>query len=183
MSSEEKVAEGVGNISQFVLVLGIILAVVGIICMVVQIQSVSVIFGIFLIIGGVIRTLFAISGLAMGSAFFRFLYGVLMIAAGGWMVSHPDAGLQSLTIWLSIYFLVDGIVAVIYSFELRTIGGGGWVLLDGIMAIVLATMIWKQWPFAGESAIGILLGIKLLLDGGTLIGLGTVGRSLQRAAG
>ena len=185
MSMEEKIVEGVGNISQRILVLGIVLAVVGVICLVVPFQTgkaISVILGVFLIIGGFIRALFAFIGLTMGSTFFRFLFGFLMIIAGVLLVSNPDAGLQALTVWLSIYFLVDGIVAVIYSFELRRFGGGGWVLLDGIMAIVLAIMIWKQWPFAGESAIGILLGIKLLLDGGALIGLGFAGRSLQKAA-
>ena len=186
MSLKENVAKGVGNISQRVLVLGIVLAVVGIICMFVPFQTgkaLSVILGIFLIIGGVIRTMFAFIGLTWGSTFLRFLYGVLMIVVGVWLVSNPDAGVRALTIWLAVYFLVDGIVAVVYSFELRPIGGGGWFLLDGIMAIVLAFMIWVQWPFSGDSAIGILLGIKLLLDGGSLIGLGIAGRSLQKAAG
>jgi uncharacterized membrane protein HdeD (DUF308 family) len=46
------------------------------------------------------------------------------------------------------------------------------------MGIALASMIWFQWPFSGDSAVGILIGIKLILDGGALISLGIAGRAL-----
>jgi uncharacterized membrane protein HdeD (DUF308 family) len=101
---------------------------------------------------------------------------------GFWLALNPDAGIQVLSIWLAVYFFVDGILGVIYSFQLRPIGGGSGVLLNGIMGIALALMIWFQWPFSGDSAVGILIGIKLILDGGTLTSLGIAGRVLGSTA-
>ena len=174
-----------GHLSQRVLILGVILALLGVICLVVPFQTgiaISVILGLCFIAGGILRAMFAFIGLTWGSTFLRFLFGVLMVLVGIWIVSNPDAGLQAMTLWLAIYFLVDGFLGVIYAFQLRPIGGGAWIFIDGVMGIVLASMIWFQWPFSGESALGILLGIKLLLDGAALISLGMAGRALGSTA-
>ena len=175
------VGKSVKQLSQRVLILGIVLAVLGVICLVVPFQTgmaISVILGLFFIAGGVIRAMFAFIGLTWGSTLLRLLFGALMVVVGLWMVINPDAGVRVMSLWLAVYFLVDGILGVIYSFQLRPIGGGGWVLLDGLMGVVLAWMIWSQWPFSGDAAVGILIGIKLILDGGALISLGIAGRAL-----
>jgi len=181
MSLTSTVGKSVKQLSQRVLILGIVLAVLGVICLIVPFQTgmaISVILGLFFIAGGVIRAMFAFIGLTWGSAILRFLFGALMVFVGFWLAINPDAGVQALSIWLAVYFFVDGILGVIYSFQLRPIGGGSGVLLNGIMGIALAAMIWFQWPFSGDSAVGILIGIKLILDGGALISLGIAGRSL-----
>ncbi len=181
MSLTSTVGKSVKQLSQRVLILGIVLAVLGVICLIVPFQTgmaISVILGLFFIAGGVIRAMFAFIGLTWGSAILRFLFGALMVLVGFWLATNPDAGVQVLSIWLAVYFFVDGILGVIYSFQLRQIGGGSGVLLNGIMGIALALMIWFQWPFSGDSAVGILIGIKLILDGGALISLGIAGRSL-----
>ena len=185
MSLTSTVGKSVKQLSQRVLILGIVLAVIGVICLIVPFQTgmaISVILGLFFIAGGVIRAIFAFIGLTWGSTFLRLLFGVLMVIVGLWMVINPDAGVRVMSLWLAVYFLVDGILGVIYSFQLRPIGGGGWVLLDGLMGVVLAWMIWSQWPFSGDAALGILIGIKLILDGGTLISLGMAGRYLGSTA-
>jgi len=181
MSLTSTVGKSVKQLSQRVLILGIVLAVLGVICLIVPFQTgmaISVILGLFFIAGGVIRALFAFIGLTWGSTFLRLLFGALMVIVGFWLATNPDAGVRIMSTWLAVYFFVDGILGVIYSFQLRPIGGGSGVLLNGIMGIVLALMIWYQWPFSGDYAVGILIGIKLILDGGALISLGIAGRSL-----
>ncbi len=181
MSLTSTVGKSVKQLSQRVLILGIVLAVLGVICLIVPFQTgmaFSVILGLFFIAGGVIRAMFAFIGLTWGSAILRFLFGALMVLVGFWLAINPDAGVQVLSIWLAVYFFVDGVLGVIYSFQLRPIGGGSGVLLNGILGIALASMIWFQWPFSGDSAVGILIGIKLILDGGALISLGIAGRTL-----
>jgi uncharacterized membrane protein HdeD (DUF308 family) len=36
----------------------------------------------------------------------------------------------------------------------------------------LGVLLWLGWPWSGENAIGLLIGIKLLVDGGVLLGIG-----------
>lgn len=185
MSLTSTAGKSVKQLSQRVLILGIVLAILGVICLIVPFQTgmaISVILGLFFIAGGAIRATFAFIGLTWGSTFLRFLFGALMVVIGFWMVINPEAGVQIMSIWLAVYFFVDGILGVIYSFQLRPIGGGSGVLLNGIMGIVLALMIWFQWPFSGDSAVGILIGIKLILDGGVLVSLGMAGRYLGSTA-
>ncbi len=126
MSLTSTVGKSVKQLSQRVLILGIVLAVLGVICLIVPFQTgmaFSVILGLFFIAGGVIRAMFAFIGLTWGSAILRFLFGALMVLVGFWLAINPDAGVQVLSIWLAVYFFVDGVLGVIYSFQLRPIGG------------------------------------------------------------
>ncbi len=52
------------------------------------------------------------------------------------------------------------------------------MLLNGILGVLIAVLIWYQSPLSGDFAFGVLMGIKLLVDGTTLIGLGMAGRSI-----
>ncbi len=182
MSVQAVVAEGVTRLSNRVLIIGSILAVLGLVCILVPFQSgmaVSVLLGALLIAGGVIRTMFAFIGISWGSLLFRLVFGVLMILCGIWMVANPGVGVRALTMALAVYLLVDGIFAIIFSFQLRPGAGGGWMLLNGILGVLIAALIWYQWPMSGDFAFGVLMGIKLLADGSTLIGLGMAGRSIR----
>ena len=46
------------------------------------------------------------------------------------------------------------------------------MLLSGVASLLVGVVMWVQWPASGEWGIGLLIGIKLLVDGATLIGLG-----------
>ena len=72
---------------------------------------------------------------------------------------------------LSAYFAVDGAAKVFEYFRLRTIGGSLWMLISGLLSILLAVMMWKNF-FTGASMIGIVLGINLTFSGISLILLG-----------
>ena len=53
------------------------------------------------------------------------------------------------------------------SFLLRPLPGSGWILLDGIITLILAIMIWRTWPSSTEWVIGMLVGISMLFSGVT----------------
>jgi uncharacterized membrane protein HdeD (DUF308 family) len=46
------------------------------------------------------------------------------------------------------------------------------------VSVVVGVLLWRQWPVSGELAIGVLIGIKLILDGVELIGVGATAKSL-----
>lgn len=81
-----------------------------------------------------------------GGLLWGILLGILYIAAGGYILARPLAGLESLTILLAAYLLVETILEFILSFQLRPAPGSGWLLLDGIITLVLSIMIWRTWP-------------------------------------
>ena len=41
----------------------------------------------------------------------------------------------------------------------------GWVLFDAIVTLILAILIWSQWPSSALWFIGTLVGISLIFSG------------------
>ena len=69
MSLSTLLAGGVKRLSNRVLIIGIILAILGLVCIIVPFQSgmaVSVILGALFLVGGVFRTVFAFIGISWG---------------------------------------------------------------------------------------------------------------------
>ncbi len=51
------------------------------------------------------------------------------------------------------------------------------MLLGAIASIAVGVLMWMQWPASGELAGGVLIGIKLVLVGLSLMGLEGVART------
>ena len=96
---------------------------------------------------------------------------VISVAAGVVFLTHPLAGVMTLSMLLSAYFLVDGVTKVVEYFRIREIGGSLWILLSGALGIILAFMMWNN-VLTGASMIGIVLGIDLVFSGMSFILLG-----------
>ncbi len=96
---------------------------------------------------------------------------VISIIAGIIFLTHPLAGVMTLSMLLSAYFLVDGVTKVIEYFRIREIGGSLCILLSGALVSILAFKMWKNF-FTCASMIGIVLGIDLVFSGMSLILLG-----------
>ncbi len=140
-------------------------------------MTVSVIVGVVLIIGGIVRTTFAWIATGWGSLFLRAAVGILTIIAGVYMIMEPNVGLQVLAIVLIFYLFADGITSLIFAVRLPPATGGAWMMLGAIASLVIGILMWMQWPASGELAVGILIGIKLILDGVTLIGVGSIAKA------
>ena len=79
----------------------------------------------------------------------------------------------SLTIALAILFAADGLSAIILALRLPPLRGAVWVILNGVVSILVAVVIWMQWPSSADWAVGLIIGIKLFVDGFaiTMVGL------------
>ncbi len=141
-------------------------------------MTVSVVVGVLLIFGGILRTSFAWISVGWGSLFLRAAVGVLTIIAGGYMIMRPAEGSQVLALVLVFYLFADGITSFIFAIKLPPAVGGAWVMLGAVASLIIGVLIWRQWPLSGELAIGVLIGIKLILDGVELIAVGATAKAL-----
>ncbi len=141
-------------------------------------MTVSVVVGVLLIFGGILRTSFAWISVGWGSLFLRAAAGVLTILAGGYMIMRPAEGSQVLALVLVFYLLADGITSFIFSIKLPPAVGSAWVMLGAVASLIIGILIWRQWPLSGELAIGVLIGIKLILDGVELFAVGATTKAL-----
>lgn len=122
-----------------------------------------IIIGIFMAAAGIVECIHSFKETTAVSRMTWLVVGILTLICGLLVAAHPIFGLGFLTILLAIYFFVDGLVKVFSAFKRRS--GRGWFAASGILSLILAYLIWVNWPFSGGWAIGILLGINFIFTG------------------
>ena len=138
--------------------------------------AVTVMIGILLMVAGFMRLIGAFMADSFGAGALTFIWGLLMAAAGFYFVAAPGLGLASLTLMLAVVFFVDGILRVIMAFKMKPDGGWGWMLFGGVVTVMLAIMIWRQFPLSGAWLVGTLVGINLLFSGFTAISVASAAK-------
>jgi uncharacterized membrane protein HdeD (DUF308 family) len=160
----------------FLGMLTVIFGIVAIASPIITGVAVAVFVGFLLLASGVAQFVHAITSKQWGTGFWGSVIGMLGVFAGLLMIFRPVVGLVTMTMLLAIYFVVDGISEIIAAFKIKPDQGWGWVLLNGIIAVLLGFMIWRQWPVSGAWAIGLLVGIHILITGWSMIILGSGAR-------
>ena len=124
--------------------------------------------GWFLIISGVLQGI----GL-IGARYFwlELISAVLAIVIGLLLLRHTDAGLLFFSVLLIVYFMVEGIVKVIFALTIRPFPNWGWVLASGLVGILLSLYLWANLSTVSEWMLGVLLGILLVVEGAALTSL------------
>ena len=162
-------------------VLMVILGVIAIASPLVTGLAVTFLVGVLLLISGVSQCVLAFRAGAFGRGIVIFLFGLLAIVAGGYLISRPVEGLASITLYLAAYFLATGVLAVIAAFQLKPAQGWGFMLANGLVTVLLGILIWGQWPVSGAWAVGVLLGVQLIMSGTTIAGIASSVRGATRA--
>lgn len=134
-----------------------------------------------LMLSGVAHLIFAWHMRGAGAVIWELLLGLLYLFVGAYALIHPLAGLASLTLVLAIYLWIEGIVEIILSFRLRPLGASPWLLLNGIVTLILAFLIWRSWPWSSEWAIGTLIGISMIFSGISRLSLSLAARRVTAA--
>jgi uncharacterized membrane protein HdeD (DUF308 family) len=154
--------------------LGLALMVVGLLAIgaaFVTTLATVLVFGVLLIVGGVVQVVNASLARSWGGFFLHLLAGVLQLVLGGLMVEHPLRAAEGLTLMLAAAFLVGGVLRVVHAL-MRQFPGWGWVLANGVIALMLGVAIWRQWPEASAWVIGLFVGIDLVFNGWSWVMLG-----------
>jgi len=140
--------------------------------------SIAVLLGVLVLVAGVLRLIWAFRAGSVGRGILGFVLGILTILAGIILLTNPVFLSGMLTILLVIYFIADGIAELVAGLRAGAVPGRGWLIFAGIVSILLGILLWSQFPFSGVWALGILVGIKLVLIGMTMISGGTAPRAV-----
>ncbi len=138
--------------------------------------AVTIFVGVLMIAAGITRGVFAFRAQTFGKGLLMFVLGAIIAFGGVLLIARPLFGLASLTMVLAAFFFADGIIEAIYAFQLRPVKGWGWMLYSGIVSGLLGFLIMYQWPVSGRWAIGVLVGVRLVLTGWSVIALGSAAR-------
>jgi uncharacterized membrane protein HdeD (DUF308 family) len=146
--------------------------------------GVTLLIGWLLIFGGIAHLIGAFKGGGAKQVVFQILIGIAYLIGGLYFLTHPLLAIGTLTLLLAAVIFAAGVLEIISYFRLKVEGASGWVLFNGVIAMLLGGMIWFHWPSSSVWAIGILVGTHLLITGMTRLMFGLAARKLiGRVAG
>ena len=150
------------------MVWGILMLICGFLAIALPIASgigVALVIGWVVLISAVWHLIFAFRSRGVGGVLWQLLLALIYGAAGICLLMYPLAGLAWLTLILATFLLIEAALEIALYFNIRGRANAGWVLIDGIITLVLAILIWAHWPFSSAWAIGTLVGISLIFSG------------------
>ncbi|MBD3378958.1 MAG: hypothetical protein GF408_00655 [Candidatus Omnitrophica bacterium] len=131
--------------------------------------AVEVIFGWILIFGGIVTMIHSCAGLRTGSCVFRFTIGLLYTAIGVMFLAFPMTGVLTLTLLLGVLFIFEGIIKVWLSLKIHPVARWGWMLASGVASLLLAFIIFTNYPGGVAWILGLLVGLNLIFSGITML--------------
>jgi len=159
-------------------VLFIILGILAIIEPGVAGLAVTLLVGWLLIFGGVAHFVTAFKGGGTKHVLWQVLIGIVYLIGGFYFLTHPIMGIGTLTLLLAGIILAEGVIEIVAYFKTRREGASWWLLLNGIVTLLLGCLIWFHWPSSSVWAIGILVGVNLLMTGISRLMFGLAARKL-----
>jgi uncharacterized membrane protein HdeD (DUF308 family) len=135
--------------------------------------AVTVLLGWLFLLSGVFGLITTFWMRQLPGFWWALLSAVLAIATGAALLWWPFGGVLSLTLGLAIFFLIEGAVSIMYALDHRRelSGRWGWMLVSGVVDIVLALLILAGFPGTATWALGLLVGINMLMGGMALVAM------------
>jgi uncharacterized membrane protein HdeD (DUF308 family) len=131
--------------------------------------ALNVVIAWLIVLAGVVHLILAFHAHRAGSLIWKLLVGLAYLFFGAYLIMHPVLGVASLTLVLALLFLVEGVLDIAMFFNLRSMQGSSWLLIDGILTLLLGLLIYLQWPSSAAWAIGTLVGISMIISGVTRV--------------
>lgn len=168
-------ARGVREGSGWFIALGIGLMVAGALAILLPLWAslaTTVVLGWLLAISGLMTFVHALANRRWTHSGWAIVAGLIEVLAGLLLALRPIAGTLSLTLILAAYFVAEGVLRVLRASQHRALPGWGWLLFDGVVSLALGAMILVGWPATAVWALGLLLGIELVLGGSSMLVIG-----------
>ena len=158
------------------LIEGIVLVILGLLAIIIPpiaTIAVTIFLGWLFLISGVVGLVTTFWARHAPGFWWSLLSAVLAIAAGIVLLGWPVPGAVSLTLLLIAFFIIEGVLSILYAFEHKKelSGRWGWMLISGIIDLILAAIIWGGLPGTAAWALGLLVGINMLFGGSAMIAM------------
>jgi uncharacterized membrane protein HdeD (DUF308 family) len=99
------------------------------------------------------------------------------LVVGFMLVADPGARTLTKALLITIFFLISGTFRITASLAMR-FPQWGWVLFNGIVALVLGILVLLQWPAPGFRIMGHFIGLDFILSGWSWVMLSWAARRL-----
>ncbi len=96
--------------------------------------------------------------------FVTWAISIMLLLIGLYFLINPLSAAAAMTVLFALLAFISGISSIAQAFilekSIKTI-----LIINGIIGIGFALMIWLNWPSSGITFMGILLGVQLFISG------------------
>ncbi|MGE8540301.1 MAG: HdeD family acid-resistance protein [Acinetobacter sp.] len=147
--------------------LGILLTIFGIVLLAslpFATLSVVFIFGVLMMLGGILHFVAAFKIFDGGFRWLWALFGLLYLAAGYYAFTTPVKTAIVLTNLLAIVLIIAGVIRIFNAILFRALQGWGWTFFSGLLTLATGIIILKS-PDAPFWVLGLFLAVDILFQG------------------
>ena len=132
----------------------------------------AVFLGCLMIASGIFQGAHALQNREWRGSGWAILGAAIQVIAGALVVAFPITGTITLTLVIGSYLFATGLLKIIRAVQHRSMPAWGFLLFDGILTIGLGLLISLGWPSTAAWALGMLVGVDLLMSGWSMLLVG-----------
>ena len=148
--------------------LAIVLGVVAILSPFYAGIAATLLLGSYFLVGGIIEGIVAFRAASWLGTIGLIALAVVSVVAGLFILLNPLAGLVTLTVVSIASIFVVGLAKLFWS--LRVTRGRGVLALSGVLSVLIAILLYANFPSTAAWTFGLLVGINLLTEGALMLG-------------
>lgn len=133
--------------------------------------AIDLLIGSIFLIGGIFQFIRTFKANRIPGFIMALLTAIVYVAIGILLIYYPMRGVLTLTMLLTIFFILEGIAKIVWGFKLKPLTGWGWLVFSGVLALAMGAIIIAGWPGTALWVMGLLVGIDLIFFGFSLITL------------
>ncbi len=146
--------------------------------------AVDIYVGWLFLISGTIGFVAMFSARDISGFFWTFATALLSVVVGALLIWTPVEGALSLTVVLTAFFIMEGVLQAAASLVYRRAvpESWGWMFASGLADLALAAIIIAGWPGSAAWTLGLIVGINLVTSGWAIVMMALAARSVDQVS-
>jgi uncharacterized membrane protein HdeD (DUF308 family) len=126
----------------------------------------SVVLGIVLALAGVVKMVQSLQVKEWSGFIWQELTGAVEVVGGILIFFSPLKGALAITLLIALVFFVQGILQIALAAAVRKQAGWYWFAISGLVALAASVALALKLPYTTAYEPGVVAGISLLVAGG-----------------
>jgi len=146
--------------------------------------AVDIYVGWLFLISGTIGFVAMFSARDISGFLWTFATALLSVVVGALLIWTPVEGALSLTVVLTAFFIMEGVLQAAASLVYRRTvpESWGWMFASGLADLALAAIIIAGWPGSAAWTLGLIVGINLVTSGWAIVMMALAARSVDQVS-
>lgn len=123
--------------------------------------------GVVLAVVGIMRLIQVFT--RPGYRLWNLLAAVIYFCLGAAFIFRTDISMAAITLAIGLALLIGGVLRIAVAFSLRHEQGSAWRFFNAIVSIVLGAIVTWSWPQSSFWLIGTIIAVEMIFSGWTLL--------------